>query len=76
MQREASVGHQLYVKSHDSYNVGEMVDRDYDWSVFTRDSQYGVATPHDNTGSGVKNAMHWMTDALRLVAVSPSSIGY
>ena len=44
-----------------------MVDRDYDWSMFTRESQYGVATPHDNTGSGVKNAMHWMTDALRSV---------
>ena len=55
------MGSELYKQSHQSYDVGEMVDRNYDWSVFTRDSKYGVATPHDNSGVGVRRAMQWIT---------------
>ena len=39
-----------------------MVDRNYDWSKFTRDMMYGVPTPHDNTGIEVRRAMHWIAD--------------
>lgn len=35
------------------------MDRQYDWSCFSRDSLYGVPTPHDNSGSGVKSALDW-----------------
>lgn len=61
VEQESTVGSDLYKKSHQIYDVGEMVDRDYDWSTFTRDSQYGVPTPHDNSGSGVRSAMKWIT---------------
>ena len=47
--------------------AGEMMDRDYDWSKFTKESLYGVPTPHDNSGSGVKSAMHWLHLARRYV---------
>ena len=36
------------------------MDRNYDWSKFTKSSLYGVPTPHDNSGGGVKNSMHWL----------------
>ena len=48
------------LQSHNAWDVGEMVDRDYDWSVFSKSSLYGVPTPHDNSGSQVKDALHWM----------------
>lgn len=35
------------------------MDRQYDWSCFSRDSLYGVPTPHDNSGFGVKTALDW-----------------
>ena len=65
VQREAEVGRHLYRISHEDYGVGETIDRNYDWSVFSRDDQYGMPTPHDNTGMGVRKAMHWATDAQR-----------
>lgn len=46
---------------------GEMTDRNYDWSTFTKASLYGVPTPHDNSGIGVRNAMHWLHIARRCV---------
>lgn len=58
--RESQEGKELYKKSHNDYEVGEMMDRDYDWSKFTKGSLYGVPTPHDNSGSGVKSALHWL----------------
>ncbi|XP_003388337.1 PREDICTED: EF-hand domain-containing family member B-like [Amphimedon queenslandica] len=49
----------LYKRSHGDYEVGEVIDRNYDWSRFTRGSLYGVPTPHDNSGSGVRTALKW-----------------
>ena len=48
-------------QSHNAWDVGEMMDRDYDWSVFSKTSLYGVPTPHDNSGSQVRDALHWMS---------------
>lgn len=52
--------HPHLIQSHNDWEVGEMMDRDYDWSKFTRESLYGVPTPHDNSGSQVKSSLHWM----------------
>ena len=41
------------------------MDRNYDWSKFTKASLYGVPTPHDNSGTGVRNAMYWLHIARR-----------
>lgn len=65
IERESEEGRELYRKSHNAWDVGEMVDRGYNWSVFTKDSLYGVPTPHENSGRQVKEAMHWLCDAQR-----------
>ena len=43
------------------------MDRNYDWSKFTKASLYGVPTPHDNSGTGVRNAMYWLHIARRCI---------
>ena len=72
IEQEHSQGRELYKKSHNALEVGEMVDRDYDWSKFTKESLYGVATPHDNSGRQVRDALHWLTQAQRLVYADTS----
>jgi hypothetical protein len=61
VEAEAVEGRELYRKSHNAWDVGEMVDRDYDWTVFTKDSLYGVPTPHDNSGSQARDSLHWLS---------------
>lgn len=70
VEQEELQGKEVYLLSHGKCNVGEMADRKYDWSKFTKDSLYGVPTPHDNTGSGVRNALHWLTLAQQSVATT------
>lgn len=60
---EYEVGKELYRKSHNDWGVGEMVDRNYDWSKFTKKSLYGVPTPHDNSGIQVRDALQWLHQA-------------
>ena len=52
-----------------------MMDRDYDWSKFTRESLYGVPTPHDNSGSQVRSALHWMPQRLVTIATTQCDVG-
>lgn len=63
IEQESGQGRELYKRSHNAWEVGEMMDRNYDWSKFTQQSLYGVPTPHDNSGSQVRSALHWLTDA-------------
>lgn len=51
----------MHLQSHNAWDVGEMMDRDYDWSVFSKASLYGVPTPHDNSGSQARDSLHWMS---------------
>lgn len=51
-----------------------MVDRDYNWSVFTKESLYGVPTPHDNSGCQARDSLHWMTLEQRLVYALQASL--
>ena len=62
-----SISEYVFTQSHNALDVGEMVDRDYDWSVFTKDSLYGVPTPHDNSGCKARDALHWMSLEQRFV---------
>ena len=55
------------LQSHNAWEVGEMVDRNYDWSTFTKHSLYGVSSPHDNSGGQVRDALHWLHLAQRSV---------
>ncbi|KAI6660857.1 EF-hand domain-containing family member B-like [Oopsacas minuta] len=63
VDEEWKQGQDLYKMSHNSYPVGDMPDRNYDWSVFPRDYKYGVETPHDVRGTGVSHAMKWSHEA-------------
>lgn len=63
VEEEWRQGQDLYKMSHNSYPVGDMPDRNYDWSVFPRDFKYGVDTPHDVRGTGVSRAMKWSHEA-------------
>lgn len=47
--------------------AGETIDRNYDWSKFTKSSLYGAPTPNDPTGKQVKTSLHWLTQAQRSV---------
>ena len=49
----------LSFQSHNDLEVGESVDRNYDWSKFKRDTKYGMETPHDNRGTLVSSALDW-----------------
>ena len=45
--------------------LGETIDRNYDWSKFTKLSLYGAPTPNDPTGKQVRNSLYWVTQAQR-----------
>lgn len=47
--------------------IGETMDRNYDWSKFTKSSLYGAPTPNDPTGKQVKTSLHWLTQAQKSV---------
>jgi hypothetical protein len=57
VELESKDGKELYRISHKDYEVGEMIDRNYDWSRFKKNSLYGVPTPHDNTGGSVRKSL-------------------
>ncbi|XP_066484736.1 EF-hand domain-containing family member B [Tiliqua scincoides] len=62
VDKEARLGHELYVKSHNDYYVGEPVNRNYDPSMFHRLKLYGKETPHYNDGRNVARTLHWLHD--------------
>lgn len=47
------------MQSHNDWGIGEIIDRNYDWSKFTKQSLYGMETPHDNSGVQVSSALDW-----------------
>lgn len=57
---ESEEGKHLYKVSHQDFEVGEMVDRKYDWSRIPKESKFGVETPHNNDGIHVKKTLKWL----------------
>ncbi|XP_070583354.1 EF-hand domain-containing family member B [Erythrolamprus reginae] len=62
VQKEAQVGHDLYVSTHNDYYVGEAVNRKYNPSTFNRFNLYGKETPHFNDGRNIGRTLHWLHD--------------
>ncbi|XP_036414117.1 EF-hand domain-containing family member B [Colossoma macropomum] len=62
VEKEAQEGHEQYVRSHSSYFVGERVDRRYNKSTYSKDSRFGVSTPHRHDGHNVFRSLHWLGD--------------
>ncbi|XP_053120115.1 EF-hand domain-containing family member B isoform X2 [Hemicordylus capensis] len=62
VDKEAQEGHELYIKSHNDYYVGEPMNRKYDPSTFHRFNLYGKETPHYNDGRNVARTLRWFHD--------------
>lgn len=50
VEKESVLGHELYVRSHADFNVGEKLLRSYTSPNFQTTAKFGIPTPHDNTG--------------------------
>ncbi|KAL3855117.1 hypothetical protein ACJMK2_014346 [Sinanodonta woodiana] len=57
---ETQEGHELYVRSHKDFNVGEQMHRSYTSPNFSFNSKFGTPTPHDNTGLHTKKTLKWV----------------
>uniref|UniRef100_UPI00398EBD57 EF-hand domain-containing family member B isoform X2 n=1 Tax=Pristiophorus japonicus TaxID=55135 RepID=UPI00398EBD57 len=62
VNKESQEGHQLYVTSHSDYNIGEQVDRKYDWSRHSKYSTFGVETPYFSDGRMTAKSLRWLTE--------------
>nr|XP_033786560.1 EF-hand domain-containing family member B isoform X2 [Geotrypetes seraphini] len=58
---ESEIGHELYIMSHNDYNVGEKKDRKYDWSKCKTDT-FGLPTPCFHDGRLTSKTLHWLHD--------------
>lgn len=57
---ESEEGRDLYRKTHHNFHVGEPVDREYDWSQYSKDGLFGIPTPHENNGKNVAQTLKWL----------------
>jgi len=60
IEEETKKFHDLYVTTHNDYYVGEHPDRKYDWSKFSKESAFGLPTPHSNNGELTKKTLKWV----------------
>ncbi|XP_007505212.1 EF-hand domain-containing family member B isoform X2 [Monodelphis domestica] len=60
VQEEAARGHDLYVVSHNDYQVGEVKNRNYNPASFHKLKTFGVETPHTNNGRSLAKSLCWL----------------
>ena len=61
VMKENAVGHENYVVSHHDYNVGEMVNRKYDWGGRNpKTIRFGRKTPYYSNGKNMENSLNWV----------------
>ncbi|XP_070822313.1 EF-hand domain-containing family member B [Chaetodon trifascialis] len=60
VEREAQEGHEAKMRSHSAHYVGEQIDRKYNWTHCSKDSVFGILTPHFNDGRNVGKTLHWL----------------
>uniref|UniRef100_A0A8C1JTB1 EF-hand domain family, member B n=1 Tax=Cyprinus carpio TaxID=7962 RepID=A0A8C1JTB1_CYPCA len=63
VKKEADEGHQLYIRSHGSYFVGQL-DCKCNCNHFRRDSRFGVPTPRYNDVRTISSSLWWPCDSL------------
>ncbi|NXF00812.1 EFHB protein, partial [Smithornis capensis] len=61
VDKEAREGHDLYIVSHEDYDVGETINRKYN-SHFNKSFVYGMETPHYEDGRRVAKTFNWVFD--------------
>lgn len=72
---DSQIGHDLYKKTHDDYNPGEQVNRNYLQPPYDPDKCYGESTLYDPSGIWVRCACHWHIDE-PVIAVSKLQADY
>ncbi|KAM7421486.1 hypothetical protein PAMA_015566 [Pampus argenteus] len=60
LEMEAQEGQKTYARRRNAYHVGEQVDRKYDWSHCSKDSRFGILTPHFNDGRNIGKTLRWL----------------
>ncbi|XP_056375929.1 EF-hand domain-containing family member B isoform X2 [Hyla sarda] len=60
IEEESCKGHDLYVVTHNDYDVGEIRNRKYDWTKYKKDNRFGIETPHFNDGRKVARSLRWL----------------
>ncbi|XP_053323213.1 EF-hand domain-containing family member B [Spea bombifrons] len=60
LDEESKKGHELYVVTHNDYNVGEIKDRQYDLTKFKKDRRFGIETPHFSDGRTTRQTIQWL----------------
>ncbi|XP_067366805.1 EF-hand domain-containing family member B isoform X1 [Channa argus] len=72
VEKEAQEGHEAYIRSHNAFFVCEQVDRKYDWSRFSKESAFGIHTPHFNDGRNICKTLRWVGETQKFY--NPKSI--
>ncbi|CAG6013818.1 unnamed protein product [Menidia menidia] len=60
LERETREGHDAYIRSHNAYFVGEQIDRKYDGGKYSKDSRFGIPTPHFTDGRNLGKTLQWI----------------
>uniref|UniRef100_A0A3B4G1A5 EF-hand domain-containing family member B-like n=1 Tax=Pundamilia nyererei TaxID=303518 RepID=A0A3B4G1A5_9CICH len=63
VEREAEVAHDAYIRSRNAYFVGEQINRNYDRTRYSKDSRFGILTPHFNDGRNLGKTLHWLGES-------------
>uniref|UniRef100_A0A3Q2P5C9 EF-hand domain family member B n=1 Tax=Fundulus heteroclitus TaxID=8078 RepID=A0A3Q2P5C9_FUNHE len=66
LEKEAHVGHEAYIRSHNSYFVGEQIDRKYNRNKFNKNGNFGIATPHFSDGRNLGKTLRWVGESHKL----------
>ncbi|XP_049585615.1 EF-hand domain-containing family member B isoform X2 [Syngnathus scovelli] len=68
LEKEEQAEHEAYVHSHNSYFVGEQIDRKYNYN---KDSCFGIPTPYCTDGRYVGKSLHWFGESNRVYNPNP-----
>uniref|UniRef100_UPI0037E82E0B EF-hand domain-containing family member B n=1 Tax=Semicossyphus pulcher TaxID=241346 RepID=UPI0037E82E0B len=70
-EQEAQEGHESYIRSHNAYFVDEKIDRKYDWSRYSKDSRFGILTPHFSDGRDLCKSLRWLGESQKFYDPKP-----
>ncbi|XP_060936848.1 EF-hand domain-containing family member B [Limanda limanda] len=59
IEAAAQAGHENYIITHNAYFTGEQIDRKYNWGQTSKDSRFGMATPHYDDGRSANQTLCW-----------------
>ncbi|XP_073424228.1 EF-hand domain-containing family member B isoform X2 [Dendrobates tinctorius] len=62
VEEESHRGHDLYVVTHNDFDVGEIRNRKYDWTKYKKGNRFGISTPHFNDGRNVARSLRWLQE--------------